>query len=109
MRLVLRGRLNRRESSGFRSLRHGSRTVRLNASAAAILELCDGTRTPEDIIDSLSDPPPDQHLARMVREFLEAALRSAWIVESDRGDGKDTAGAVGAAGAQPPPAHVGPS
>ena len=55
--------------------------VRLNASAAAILELCDGTRTREEIVaQAISSEAED--LADDVREFLNAASRRGWIIET---------------------------
>jgi hypothetical protein len=54
--------------------------VRLNATAAAILALCNGTHTRGEIVTrvaGLADPS----LASDVRAFLEAAQRSGWVVE----------------------------
>ena len=57
-------------------------TVQLNDSAAAILELCDGTRTPEEVIAEFLAQGSHQELAEDVREFLDAALHRGWIVET---------------------------
>jgi pyrroloquinoline quinone biosynthesis protein D len=57
-------------------------TVQLNASAAAILELCDGTRTCEEIIAHILPRSADDGLACDVREFLDAARRRGWIIEA---------------------------
>lgn len=57
-------------------------TVQLNGSAAAILELCDGTRTPEEIIAEFLAQGSHPELAEDVREFLDAALQRGWIVET---------------------------
>ena len=54
--------------------------VRLNDSAAAILELCDGTRTRDGIVARIVRSKDDD-LAGDVREFLDAARRRGWIVE----------------------------
>jgi hypothetical protein len=54
--------------------------VRLNATAAAILALCDGTRTRADIVARVAGTG-DAALAADVKAFLEAARRSGWIVE----------------------------
>jgi len=54
--------------------------VRLNATAAAILGLCDGTRTRADIVARVAGTG-DPALAADVKAFLEAARRSGWIVE----------------------------
>jgi pyrroloquinoline quinone biosynthesis protein D len=55
--------------------------IRLNASAAAILELCDGTRTREEIVAQAVGSGADG-LAGDVREFLDAASRRGWIIET---------------------------
>jgi pyrroloquinoline quinone biosynthesis protein D len=59
-----------------------SGTVQLNDSAAAILELCDGTRTPEEVIAEFLAQPGRQELAGDVRDFIDAALQRGWIVET---------------------------
>jgi hypothetical protein len=46
------------------------------------LELCDGTRTKEEIIAHILPRHTDPALACDVREFLEAARRRGWIIES---------------------------
>lgn len=55
--------------------------AQLNESAAAILALCDGTRTRDEIVAEILPRLPDDSRAADVREFLEAALRQGWIVE----------------------------
>jgi coenzyme PQQ biosynthesis protein PqqD len=57
-------------------------TVQLNDSAAAILELCDGTRTADEVIAAFLSQPGRQELANDVREFIEAALQRGWIIEA---------------------------
>jgi pyrroloquinoline quinone biosynthesis protein D len=52
----------------------------LNDSAAAILELCDGTRTQEQVIAEFLAQPGRQELADDVRDFIQAALARGWIV-----------------------------
>jgi pyrroloquinoline quinone biosynthesis protein D len=56
-------------------------TVQLNDSAAAILELCDGTRTTEEVIAEFLAQGSHSELAEDVREFLDAALHRGWITE----------------------------
>ena len=56
-------------------------TVQLNESAANILELCDGTRTADEIIAQYVPDPSTTELASDGREFLEAAVARGWIVE----------------------------
>lgn len=54
--------------------------VRLNATAAAILALCDGTYTRSEIVTRVAGTE-DPALAVDVRAFLEAARRSGWVLE----------------------------
>jgi pyrroloquinoline quinone biosynthesis protein D len=56
-------------------------TVQLNDGAAAILELCDGTRTVDEVINEFLSQPGRQELADDVRDFIEAALARGWIIE----------------------------
>lgn len=65
-----------------RVLVHPAGVVQLNESAAEILELCDGTRTCEEIIAHILPRHSDPALAGDVREFLDAARRRGWIIES---------------------------
>jgi pyrroloquinoline quinone biosynthesis protein D len=55
--------------------------VQLNESAAAILALCDGTLTREQIIARILPRVKDDSFAMDAREFLNAARRRGWIVE----------------------------
>jgi pyrroloquinoline quinone biosynthesis protein D len=55
--------------------------VQLNESAAAILALCDGSLTREQIIARILPRSKDDSFAVDVREFLNAARRRGWIVE----------------------------
>jgi len=54
--------------------------VRLNATAAAILGLCDGSLTRAEIVTRFAGAA-DPSLAADVRAFLEAARRSGWVVD----------------------------
>lgn len=54
--------------------------VRLNATAATILALCNGTYTRAEIVTRVAGTT-DPSLTSDVRAFLEAARRSGWIVE----------------------------
>lgn len=56
-------------------------TVQLNDSAAAILELCDGSRTLDEVIAEFLAQPGRKELADDVRDFIGAALQRGWIVE----------------------------
>ena len=55
--------------------------VQLNASAAAILALCDGTLTRDQIIARILPRSKDDSFAVDVRDFLNAARRRGWIIE----------------------------
>ena len=55
--------------------------VQLNENAAAILALCDGTLTREQIIARILPRSKDDSFAVDVRDFLNAARRRGWIVE----------------------------
>lgn len=54
--------------------------VQLSPSAAAVLELCDGTRAVGEIIEGLRHDFPDDDITDDVREFLEEARAQGWIV-----------------------------
>jgi pyrroloquinoline quinone biosynthesis protein D len=56
--------------------------VQLNESAAAVLRLCDGTRTTDDIVAELTSDSNSQVLAADVRDFIDAALQRGWLVET---------------------------
>lgn len=55
--------------------------VELNASAAAILQLCDGTRTRDGIVEELERKFATTGLKDDINEMLEAALANGWIRE----------------------------
>jgi pyrroloquinoline quinone biosynthesis protein D len=55
--------------------------VRLNESAAAMLALCDGTRTSEQIVARVLLRSRENTSAVDAREFLETARRRGWIIE----------------------------
>jgi hypothetical protein len=52
--------------------------IQLNHSAAAVLDLCNGTFTGEEIVAKLTRPR-DRRLSDDVRAFLEIAVRRGWI------------------------------
>lgn len=56
-------------------------TIPLNASAAALLELCDGTRSFDEVVAQFVAQPGNSGLANDAREFLEAARQRGWVVE----------------------------
>jgi pyrroloquinoline quinone biosynthesis protein D len=55
--------------------------VPLNESAAALLELCDGTRSFDEVVSQFVAQPGNANLAADAQDFLEAARQRGWIVE----------------------------
>ena len=55
--------------------------VQLNEVAAAVLALCDGRLTREQIVTRMLSASRIS-LARNVREFMNAAYRNGWLVDS---------------------------
>jgi pyrroloquinoline quinone biosynthesis protein D len=55
--------------------------VQLNGGAAAILRLCDGSRSRDDIIAEIVRHSPTDTMADDIVEFLEVAKARGWIVE----------------------------
>jgi pyrroloquinoline quinone biosynthesis protein D len=55
--------------------------VPINESAAALLELCDGTRSFDEVVDQFVARSTDGALASDARDFLEAARLRGWVVE----------------------------
>ena len=52
--------------------------IQLNHSAAAVLDLCNGTFSGEEIVAKLTRPR-DRRLSADVRAFLEVAFCRGWI------------------------------
>ncbi|HUL13937.1 MAG TPA: pyrroloquinoline quinone biosynthesis peptide chaperone PqqD [Methylococcaceae bacterium] len=55
--------------------------VELNTTAAEILQLCDGTRNLEGIVEELERKFETTGLIDDIRELLETALENGWIRE----------------------------
>lgn len=53
--------------------------VELNQSSAEILKLCDGSRTPNQIVTELEEKFSTSGLTNDVNSFLEVALQNGWI------------------------------
>jgi pyrroloquinoline quinone biosynthesis protein D len=53
--------------------------VRLNQSAAAILQRCDGSRTVPELIADLEQAFSKTPLEREVCDFVEFAARNGWL------------------------------
>jgi len=76
------GRQLQKDSAGDGHILAGpAGIVQLNESAAAILALCDGTLTREQIVTRVLPRSRDDSFAVDVRDFLNAARRRGWIVE----------------------------
>lgn len=70
-----------RRDAGPVLVQPGGAVVPLNESAAALLDLCDGTRTLDEVVSEFLSQPANHQLESDVREFLQAALERGWIVE----------------------------
>ena len=57
--------------------------VRLNATAAAVLELCDGSRSIEEIAGVLSARFDGADVGDDVRELVEAMAQKGVVVDAD--------------------------
>jgi hypothetical protein len=79
--LHLRGRVGVTKKSGFHVFESPGGDVLLNITAASILNLCDGTRTRQQIGSVLARTRPDYRFAEYVQEFLDAATQRGWICE----------------------------
>jgi pyrroloquinoline quinone biosynthesis protein D len=76
------GRQLQKDSAGDGHILAGpAGIVQLNESAAAILALCDGTLTREQIIARVLHRSKEDSFAVDAREFLNAARRRGWVVE----------------------------
>ena len=80
VRLATAHRLLGPSAGGGPALETRSGRVRLNATAAAILALCDGNYTRAEIVTRVAGTG-DPVLTADVQAFLEAARRSGWVVE----------------------------
>ena len=56
--------------------------VRLNASAAAVLELCDGERSIDDIVGALAARYDGADVGDDVRELVDAMARKGLVVDA---------------------------
>jgi pyrroloquinoline quinone biosynthesis protein D len=55
--------------------------VRLNPTAAAVLELCDGERSLDEIIDTLSERYEGANLRDDVQELIESMSQRGLVVD----------------------------
>lgn len=81
IRLADEKRLQWAESQQCHVLVHPHGSVQLNKSAAAILWLCDGSHTRDDIMRDFCCLARDADLKVDIVEFLDAAAAQGWVVE----------------------------
>lgn len=74
-------RLQWEESQQKYVLLYAEGMVQLNESAAEILQLCDGQRSVQDIINTLQAKFNDQNLQSDVLIFLAEAVDKRWLTE----------------------------
>lgn len=55
--------------------------IPLNENAAALIELCDGTRSFDEVVEQFVAQPGNAGLTADAQDFLEAARQRGWIVE----------------------------
>jgi pyrroloquinoline quinone biosynthesis protein D len=60
---------------------HPGGVVPLNESAAALIELCDGTRSFDEVVAQFVALAGNPDLTTDAQDFLEAARQRGWIVE----------------------------
>jgi pyrroloquinoline quinone biosynthesis protein D len=78
-RLAHKARLRHEEVRNAELLLLPERVVKLNATGAAILRLCDGGRTVRDIIAELENHYFKSGLKSEVMEFLRRVSEHGWI------------------------------
>lgn len=81
IRLASRYRLQTDPSGSEHVLVSAKGSIQLNATAALVLEMCNGKHTAEEIVARVLRNRNDS-LAEDVRAFLDAAQRRGWIVHS---------------------------
>lgn len=79
-KLAKRARLRFDRHSGRHMIVYPERGLVLNASAAAIAERCDGSRTVSQIVDELEADAPRSEVERDVLEFV-ALLATKGLLE----------------------------
>ena len=81
IRLASRYQLRADPSGSEHMLVSAKGSIQLNATAALILEMCNGKHTTEEIVARVLRNK-DNGLEEDVRAFLDAAQRRGWIVKS---------------------------
>lgn len=80
LKISLKFRLQWEESQQKYVLLYAEGMVQLNESAAEILQLCDGQRSVQDIINTLQAKFNDKNLQSDILIFLTEAFEKGWIV-----------------------------
>ena len=81
-RLATGGRLQYDEIRAEHVLLVPEGVVRLNPSAAAVLELCDGERSIDDIVGALAARYDGADVGDDVRELVAAMTRKGFVVDA---------------------------
>lgn len=82
VRLSPNMRLQWEKAQGAHVLLYPEGVVQLNESAAVILELCDGSRTADQVIGELAQRFDAPGLAEDISDFLVTARSHGWIVDA---------------------------
>jgi len=82
VRLSPKMRLQWEKAQGAHVLLHPEGMVQLNESAAVILELCDGSRTADQVVGDLARRFDAPGLAEDISDFLVTARSHGWIVDA---------------------------
>lgn len=53
--------------------------IKLNGSAAEILQRCDGTRTVKEIINDLESTFDEENLGEDINSFFQIAAKQGWV------------------------------
>jgi pyrroloquinoline quinone biosynthesis protein D len=81
-RLATGGRLQYDEVRAEHLLLVPEGVVRLNPTAAAVLELCDGERSIDDIVGALAARYDGADVGNDVRELVAAMTRKGFVVDA---------------------------
>ena len=82
VRLSPKMRLQWEQSQGAHVLLYPEGMIQLNESAAVILELCDGSRTADQVVGELAQRFDAPGLEDDISEFLETARSHGWVVDA---------------------------
>jgi coenzyme PQQ biosynthesis protein PqqD len=81
-KLAKKARLKWDEHEKAHFLLYPERGIRLNETASAIVQLCDGTRSVDDIVDELARrfaPEPKERIEEAVLSFLDEMRKRAVV------------------------------